>query len=255
MKAKEKKTEVVDILQVETKTIHVCVLGKTPLIFNRLSEKARHELLFPSRKKNTAEKATTLKHDPLGEFRASLHSTRNDDDPTLITLPATAFKGATRSAAIDLPGATKAQIGRLVYVEREHIHIYGVPKLHMSVIRMKDMNRTPDIRSRAILPEWAAFLSINYVTPMLTQKTVMHLLAAAGMFIGVGDWRPEKGSGNFGRFELVSDTNTAFKNIVQVGGREAQVAAMKRADAYDLDTEDLLRWFDEELDNRGLAVA
>lgn len=41
----------------------------------------------------------------------------------------TSFKGAIRSAALDMPGAKKAQIGRLTYIAGDFVGIYGVPKL------------------------------------------------------------------------------------------------------------------------------
>ena len=94
-------------------------------------------------------------------------------------------------AALDLPGARKAQIGRLVQVKegtyRDLIPIYGEPQLLMSVTRSADMNRTPDIRSRCIIPNWAAQITISFVLPTLRETAVVNLLAAAGITAGVGD--------------------------------------------------------------------
>ena len=40
------KTEIIsDILKVSTGTFECCILGNSPLILNRMSEKAKHELL------------------------------------------------------------------------------------------------------------------------------------------------------------------------------------------------------------------
>jgi len=186
------------VMEVQTGLLECFVLGESPLIINRLSEKTKRELLLPKGRKNASEKASTLKHDPLSEFRASAHTISDEKSPTLLGIPATAFKGAIRSAALDMPGASKSQIGRLTYVEGELLGVYGVPQLHMTPTRSADAKKTPDIRTRCIVPQWCASIQVRYVVPMLRQQSVVNLIAAAGLYIGVGDWRPEKGSGNFG---------------------------------------------------------
>jgi hypothetical protein len=247
-----KKPESISILKVKTQTLHFNVLGDTPLIHNRLSEKAKRELILPAGRKTAADRQGTLKHEPYQEFRASPYTLPEGE--TLLALPSTAFKGAMRSAAIDMPGAAKAQIGRLTFVESERICIYGIPQMFSTIVRCAGMNRTPDVRTRAICPRWAAKVSIKFVTPMLNATSVANLLAAAGMTIGVGDWRPEKGSGNYGRFSLVDADNKDFAAIVKNEGRKAQEAAMLRATPYDIDTEELLSWFDNEAKARGFEV-
>ena len=167
---------------------------------------------------------------------------------------ASSFKGALRSAALDIPGANKSQIGRLTYVNGEFTPIYGVPKLFMSIVRSADMNRTPDVRTRAIVPEWACKLSVTYVQPLLRDQAVANLLAAAGISIGVGDWRPEKGAGAYGQFALVSADDADFVRICKTGGRAAQMAAMEDPDCHDEETAELLSWFDKEVKVRGFKI-
>jgi hypothetical protein len=196
--AAKKKEEEISIVEIRKETINVCLLGRTPFICNAMSQKVRQELLLPKGRKTAADKRTTLKHDPLTEFRNSPYKLDSPDAPTLIAMLSTAFKRSLASAAVDIPGATRAQIGRLCWVKGEKIPMFGVPKLFMSVTRSADMNRTPDIRTRAILPEWAAMLEIEFVIPLLNRTNVVSLLSAAGLIQGVGDWRPEKGSGNYG---------------------------------------------------------
>jgi hypothetical protein len=240
----------VDILRVEKGTIEVCVLGTSPIILNRMSQKAQHELLMPRGRKNAAEKATTLKHDPIEEYRASAY--RLSHGPTQLAILATAFKGAMATAALDLPGAKKAQIGRLTWVNGDYVHVYGVPKLSMATVRSADMNRTPDIRTRAIVPEWACRLSVTYIKPLMRPQAVVNLIAAAGMTIGVGDWRPEKGKGNFGQFDIVAVDDPQFVRILETGGREAQELAMETPECYDDETTELLSWFEDERSRRNL---
>lgn len=245
----------IQIIEVRTGTITVAVVGTTPLILNRLAEKARRELLMPAPKKTAADKAANLKHNPIEEFRASPVRVREDDAPTLLAMPATAFKGAMRTAALDLPGAKKSQIGRLTYIPGETVGVYGLPKVYSTIVRSADMNRTPDVRTRCIVPKWAALLSITFVKPIMREQAIANLLAAAGITVGVGDFRPEKGAGNYGQFEVVSADDPRLIEIMQTGGRAAQLAAMDSPEAYDDDTEELLSWFDVEVRRRGFKVA
>lgn len=249
-----KKTVELDVLKVEHGRVEFLVLGTTPLILNRMSEKAMHELLMPKGRKTAAARASSLKHDPIAEFRASPYLDPDESSPTFLQHLASAFKGAIKGAALDLPGSSRAQIGRLTWVNQERISIYGIPKIFMSITRMADINRTPDIRTRAIVPEWACRVSVSFVKPNLREQAVANLLASAGLTQGIGDWRPEKGSGNYGQFELVSEDDPRFLHIVQHGGRAAQIAAMENPEPYDQDTQELLEWFEEEARRRGVEV-
>ena len=245
----------IQIIQVNTGTITVAVVGTTPLILNRLSEKAKRELLLPAPKKTAADKASKLKHDPLEEFRASPVTLRDEAEPTLLAMPATAFKGAMRTAALDLPGAKKSQIGRLTYIGAEYVGIYGVPKVYSTIVRSADMNRTPDVRTRCIVPRWAAVMSITFVKPIMREQAIANLLAAAGITVGVGDFRPEKGAGNYGQFEVVGMDDQRLLEIMKTGGRAAQVEAMADPESYDDETDELLAWFNVEVRRRGFKVA
>ncbi len=241
-----------DIMQTERGTCDLCILGASPLILNRMSQKAKRELLMPKGRKSAVEKATSLKHNPIDEYRASAYTLKADGAPTYLAILSTSFKGAMATAALDLPGTKKAQIGRLTYVNGDYVGIYGVPQLFMSVTRSADMNKTPDVRTRAIVPQWACRLSVTYIQPLMRPQAVGNLLAAAGMSVGVGDWRPEKGKGNYGQFEIVSMDDDRFKAIIASGGREAQIAALDNPTCYDDETTELLTWFDEELGRRSI---
>ena len=254
-KKQDRKEEPIEIVEINTGEIEIYVVGKTPLICNRLSEKARRELLLPKGRKNAAEKASTLKHDPLGEFRASPYTLKEETAPTLIALPGSAFKSAGRDAALRMPGGNKTEMGQLTWVTEWNVPIYGIPQIFSTIVRSADQNRTPDVRTRAILPEWCAVLHYTFVKPMLRETAVVNLLAAGGIICGVGDFRQQKGSGNFGQFRIVAADDADYRRIAKEGGRAAQRAAMDDPTAYDEETEELLSWYDAEAKRRGFKVA
>lgn len=243
-------SEITDILKVTTGSFDCCLVGTSPLVLNRMSEKAKHELLMPKGRKNATERALSLKHIPIDEYRASAYTLK--DGPALLALMSTAFKGALRSAALDMPGAKKAQIGRLTYIEGDMVGIYGVPKLFMAIVRSADMNKTPDVRTRAIVPAWACALRVTFVQPLIRAQAVANLLAAAGITIGVGDGRPEKGAMSYGQFRIADKDDAEFRRIVKEGGRKAQQAGLDAPVCYDDETTELLSWFDDERAKRQL---
>jgi len=254
MAIKKKADERFEILEVKRGRMTFRVVGVTPLICEAMSSKVRQELLLPSKKKNAAEKASTLKHNPYDEYRRSAYRAMDDDAPTRILVPATAFKSALRDVALDIPGAAKTQIGRLTYVTGSYVSVYGEPQLIMSVVRNSDTNHTPDIRTRAILPRWAAEIEITFAQPIMKAKTIADLMAAAGMMRGVGGWRPEKGKGDYGQFMLVGENDEEFNEIVASGGLAVQDAALEEPQCFDSETAELLSWFDAESKRRGFEL-
>jgi hypothetical protein len=249
--SKAAEASVISLPTTEIGQQEVGVLGITPYLHNRMSEKARRTLLYPSPRKNTAERAASLKHDPVEEFRASPYQLLDDENaPTLLAVMASAFKGAMMTAALDLPGVSKAQIGRLVWVEGHYVPIWGTAQLHMSVTRSADIGKTPDIRTRAITPAWGTIIMLSYVQPLITRQTVVNLLTTGGRSSGVGDWRPEKGKGTFGPFELVNTDDPRLVKVME-NGRDVQTRALEDANTYDAESAELLGWYETERKERG----
>ena len=244
----------VEVARLTTQTATFALLGTSPLIFNSMSEKVRRYLLCPPPgKKTAAEKAANLKHDPLEEYRGSVYRRRNDKgNLPRLQFPATAVKSAIATAALEVPGAKKAQIGRLVWTVGRDVPIWGIPQMKMDVVRSADKSRTPDVRTRAIVVEWCTEVVVRFVTPTLTATQLANLLEAAGLVIGLGDFRQEKGKGNFGQFCVVGKgEEAAVARLKKVGGLKAQDAALKKPDFFDLETENLYTWYLGERKRRG----
>ena len=255
MKKKSDTKETIEILELQEGEALCCILGTSPLIMNRLAEKARQELLMGGEKKNTAQRQATLKHDPVFEYRSALYRSPDDKRPTRLHFPSGAFARAMGTAALRIPGASKTAIMQLatsVGTESDYefdVGIYGVPQLLMSITRQSNPDKTPDIRTRGILPAWACYVKIKFIKPSLSERTVVTLLAGAGRVSGIGDYRRERG-GLFGSFKLVSENDPEFQRIVKSGGRKAQDAAILSPEPYDLETEELLVWFFAEATRR-----
>ena len=241
------KDDTITILPISQGRQAFGLIGESPLIFNCMSEKAKRELLMPKGRRTRADRAESLKHNPPEEYRASIYRNLADDAPTRLMFPSPGVKGAMATAALDMPGTRKSEIGRLVWVEGYHVPVYGVPKLLMSVVRSADIAHTPDIRTRAIMPVWGLIVVVRFIQPKLKATSIHNLLAAAGLVSGLGDFRQEKGKGSFGQFRVVDPRDEELQAIMKTGGREAQDAALADPECHDAESFSLYNWFGAEV--------
>lgn len=243
----EEKEQVIHIQRLERGTVTLYLLGTTALVCNRMAEKARQILLLPPRTENKAAREAVQKHDPPFEYRSSVYKCRDPNAPTALHLPNGSFKKAMAQAALDMPGATKAEIGRLVKVLDETVFVYGKPYLFMAPVRQAGIARTPDIRTRAMLKQWACKITVQFIRTKIREQDVVNLCDAAGDITGVGDGRTEKGTFDYGSWELVQANDKRWLDIVKNGGRKIQQQALDNPECADEDSEELLAWYSKEI--------
>jgi hypothetical protein len=214
------------------------IIGSTPMYFNAMSVKAKRSLLIGGGKKTASEKKE-IKHDPEQEFRDSVY--RSAVGPTLLAFPAAGIKNGMATAALVTDGVKKTDVQRLIFLPQEKVSIWGTPYLRMDVVRSADMNRTPDVRTRAFLPRWCAEVEVAFVTPTLSVHSVASLLSNAGVVCGLGDFRQEKGKGSYGTFRLVSteEDEALWAELTSSEARDVQEAALADPQTYDEETREL----------------
>lgn len=236
--AKNETTATLHIDPLKQGRVKMRIIGSTPMFFNAISAKAKRSLLLGGGKKTAAEKKE-IKHDPEAEFRDSTY--RSQSGPTLLVFPAPGIKNAMATAALVTDGVKKTDVQRLIFLPQEKVSIWGRPYLRMDVVRSADMNKTPDVRTRAFLPRWCAEVDFAFVTPSLSVHSIASLLANAGLVSGIGDFRQEKGKGSYGTFRIVSDEDdeALWKELTESEGRDCQEAAMADPHAFDSETQEL----------------
>ncbi len=225
------------------------IIGTTPLFQNRMTAKVKMGLLVGSRKKTAAEKVA-IKHHPLEEYRDSAEIL--DVGPTALGLRVVALKAAMCTSALETPGVTKSSAQKLLFMPGDLAPLYGIPKLRMDVVRSADINRTPDIRSRCYLEKWGAEIEIHHILPQLPVASVFTLACNAGVLIGIGDYRQEKGKGSFGTFRVITpdQEDDEWDELVECHGRSAQIAALDTPECADRDTADLMAFYESEVCRR-----
>lgn len=200
MPAKTQEETVAQLTRLESETITLTVKGTAPLIVHNWSEKAKAEMLA----KQMGKKAPKEFKDPQAQYESSLYRLP-DGTPGF---PVVAFKSATVGGARYFKGVTQVQLrqGLLFHGEGpDHlVRINGVPVMREDMVRVgSGLNKTADIRYRAMFPEWTANLVISYLPSQITLESVVALVDAGGMG-GVGEWRPERANtGTYGTYEVV----------------------------------------------------
>ena len=230
--------------------VTLTLIGTTGLYFNAMSVKAKRTLLTGGGKKTAAERKE-LKHDPENEYRDSVY--RMATGETALAFPAPGVKGAMATAALETAGVTKSSVQRLIFLPEQRIRIWGKPYLKMDVVRSADMNKTPDIRTRAFLPRWVAEVDIAFVTPTLSAHSIVSLLSNAGVIVGIGDFRQEKGRGSYGCFAVSgSDGGEWADYIAEIKreGRDVQQEALDNPEYADDETLELMEMLMDERQKR-----
>lgn len=227
--------------------IKLRMIGQTPMYFNSMGAKAWRDLLVGGGKKTAAEKKN-IKHNPEQEFRDSVYKKSTGD--TYLCFPAAGVKGAMATAALETEGIKKTSVQRLIFLPESQIQVWGKPYLKMDIVRSADMNKTPDVRTRAYLPNWCAEVDIKFVTPTLSAFSIVSLLQNAGTIVGIGDFRQEKGRGSYGTFSVASsedmgDQQEIWDDITQEA-REVQELAMEYPECADDQTRELMQFIQEE---------
>ena len=222
--------EEVKIQRIASKVYNITLIGTTGLYLHKMSQKAQSDLLLGSKKKTTADKQK-IRHNPLQDFRNSMYFSKEQSAKAAVFFPAMAIKRAMRTIAVEIEGVQGTQIDRLVYIPDEYIELIGTPILRMDVARLSNINRTPDIRTRAYLPTWATQFVIRAAYPQFSQATIQALLSNAGQFVGIGDNRQERGKGSFGTFAVAEGLPD---NLPVKGNKNRQIAAFENPNVDEL---------------------
>ena len=200
----------VSISRIGTETLLVPLVGTAPLIVHKFSEKSKRQMLDAMQ----GRKSPKQPKDPEGEYAAAFY--RHDDGG--FGFPVIAFKAASVAACRFFGKSMPMTLARqCIFFDAEFskadgqklARLVGEPRMREDVTRV-GMGGT-DLRYRPEFTEWSTTVEVTYVTSMLTRESVLSLIEAGGMGVGVGEWRPEK-KGDFGTFAID-------------GGREVEVVS------------------------------
>ena len=202
---------------------HVVLVGMSPLILHRQSQKMKQQMLakqqnrpFPKTVKipeNEFEDATYYMSDlgndvpeddrwQYSDHYAKRYQKGSPTKKARYGIPNMAFKKClVRGAGIQ---------GLVMTETRRQVAIDGPTLIEVLGERRKREDAVPigkngmDLRYRPEWEEWAIVLPLKFDTRFLSVETIWTCLDPAGSCVGVGEWRPssKKSEGAFGKFKL-----------------------------------------------------
>ena len=212
-KAKTNETVSVEIPQLKMETAVIHVVGDTPLIVHKWSEKAKKEIRDKQMKKASTKKEAK---DPVADFIDTLYwldgepeeKTQEGFEKALAAgarfgFPATGFKQCAIMGAYRLGADIKTTVAKAaIIIPCEYIEIKGkAVTMREDMVKVGGISKVADIRYRAQIEDWEADIPVKYVSSVLSLEQVINLFNLGGFACGVGEWRNEK-NGVFGSFHV-----------------------------------------------------
>lgn len=209
MATKENKEVFIPAINIQTATIKI--VGDSPLIMHKWSEKAKKEILDKQMKK-----AKTKGHDakdPVADFINSMYWLEGEPEEKTeegfakaiqngarFGFPSVAFKASAVSAGYRC-GVTKDKVSMnaAFHIDGEFVEIHGTPEMREDMVKIA--MGTADIRYRGEFKNWYAVFPVKYNASAISLEQLVNLFNLGGFACGVGEWRAEKG-GTFGMFHV-----------------------------------------------------
>lgn len=209
MATKENKEVFIPAINIQTATIKI--VGDSPLIMHKWSEKAKKEILDKQMKK-----AKTKGHDakdPVADFINSMYWLEGEPEEKTeegfakaiqngarFGFPSVAFKASAVSAGYRC-GVTKDKVSMnaAFHIDGESVEIHGTPEMREDMVKIA--MGTADIRYRGEFKNWYAVFPVKYNASAISLEQLVNLFNLGGFACGVGEWRAEKG-GTFGMFHV-----------------------------------------------------
>ena len=206
--AATESAEGVSIPRIKATRIFVPIIGTSSLIVHNWSDKAKRQMLDAQQGRKTPK----VNRDPQADYEASFYRTDSGYGFPVIAFKA-AIVGAARFFGKDV---TMTALRQFIFMsgvpsaDRSQIltPIVGEPKMREDMVRV-GMGGT-DLRYRGEFLDWTASLDITFVASALSKDSVLALVDAAGMGVGVGEWRPEK-RGQNGTFMIDESREVTFQ--------------------------------------------
>jgi hypothetical protein len=211
----------IELRRLQDLTIEVPIVGLSPVIPHRWSEKAK--AMMPGHP-SSAEKVQEKKGVRLPEEEAEACVYRLPDGRA--GMPATAFKAAIVWACRFFSKPSMVEAKGIIFVEGEGeeqlVALEGKQVLREDTPR--NSNGSADLRYRYSFIDWRASLRVRYVPTSITAGSVVTLVDAAGRG-GVGDWRPsapKSATGTFGCWRVDTGENEEADKPAEVKTKGAR---------------------------------
>lgn len=226
--AKKAEVKTVEIMSVDLVEVPIVIVGKTPLIVHRWSEKAKREML--EKQMGIAKKRKHEIKVPTNDFIGSLNwltpmpEFGEDDTEAMQNFEEAIKKGARFGFHIGgikqsfITGAYRSGMdvkqtelkgsfflrGAGKYSNDDYAEIVTPEAPHMreDTVMVGGMSKSADLRYRGQFNHWEIPLIMQYnKNGKYTIEQLLNIVNAGGFAVGIGEWRPEK-NGQYGMYYL-----------------------------------------------------
>lgn len=178
----------IEVPALDLKRMVITLVGDTPLICNRFSEKKKKEML--AKQQRQAKQGRDVR-DPESEFEDALYRIPGIDGA--YGFPVMGFKNATTRAAKSMNiHMTDARGFFRIQADMNHLLIpLRYTNIEMGNDKVRIARGTTDLRYRPYFYGWEVDLEIIYNASVVSEEQIVMMFDIAGFSVGVGDWRPE----------------------------------------------------------------
>lgn len=198
--AKTKEPQTIKIPPIEFKVARITIIGESPLMVNKFSEKAKNEL---DEKHQQKAKGARKARNPMQEFEDAAYKI----DKKTYGIPASGVKHCAVSACRFIEGVNMTtargafqivgDIGGLLPISSK-----SGPQLDERIVRVGNFgNKKPMTRYRPRFDDWKITFNIKYNANVMSAEQIVNLYENAGFAVGLCELRPEK-NGNLGQFRV-----------------------------------------------------
>lgn len=191
------KTQEVSIKPIEIANFDLKIVGITPLLMEKMSNKIREQLKDLVTGKGKEKKKVR-------NFEEEVKDKIHRDPKGNIGFPASGFKKAMVEAAPYLEGMDKKKAKGSFFIigdlQGDLVPIkFKRQVTNEAMGRDSGINRAPREIWRPEFQDWSAVLKIRYNNGQISPNQIVELCKLAGFHIGVGSWTPQHG-GSYGQF-------------------------------------------------------
>ena len=190
------KTEVAEVrLKAPSiKVMDVELIGISTYIPHQAGEKVKADLL----KRQMDKVKIREKRDLDTEYDDCFYRTKEGK----LYIPGPAFARSLLSVVADFDGVSGAEVKRNVRILSDECLLkHGKIEPRIDLVVLAGIGRTMDVRKRPYIHDWKTTVKVQFNADKFSPSEILTLFQAAGMCVGVGDWRPEKG-GNHGMWRI-----------------------------------------------------
>lgn len=212
---KEQSEKILEIPEIKIREANITIVGDSPLLIHKFSEKAKAEILNKQMKKAKSSKPAKV---PFLDFMQSLHwitpmpDIEGKTEEELVKIfdeevkkgakfgfPTTGIKQSAISASYRGGLAkNKVSLQGAFHIKGELTEIQGQLKMREDYCKIP-MGGADIVYRGEFATGWKSTFTVVFDEGAISLEQIVQMINYGGFSVGIGDWRIEKG-GNFGMF-------------------------------------------------------